>query len=122
MDETVHGLTTKIRQRKKSMTCTDKEEVEGSFDLKNLEIILCTLSFILIYLSLLEIWKECLMREDTEQQYKICTSLVGRHNTSSLLMFQCWVIVVVFHNILSFMIQISKKSNVTTSIFRKQCQ
>ena len=34
MEETVHDLTTKIRQRKKSMTSTDKEEVEGSFNLK----------------------------------------------------------------------------------------
>ena len=48
------------------------------------------------------------MRENTEQQYKQCTSLVGRHNNSSLMMFQCWVMVVVFHNILSFMIQIKK--------------
>ena len=30
MEETVHDLTTKIRQSKKSMTCTNKEEVEGS--------------------------------------------------------------------------------------------
>ena len=34
MEETVHDLTGKIRQRKKSMTFTDKEEVEGSFNLK----------------------------------------------------------------------------------------
>ena len=34
MEETVHGLTTKTRQRKKSMTSTDKGEVEGSFNLK----------------------------------------------------------------------------------------
>ena len=58
MEEDVHGLTIKIRQRKKSMTSTDKEEIEGSFNLKNPELILCTLSFILIYLSLLENWKE----------------------------------------------------------------
>ena len=32
MEETVHGITTKTRQRKKSMTFTDKEEVEGSFN------------------------------------------------------------------------------------------
>ena len=31
MEETVHGLTTKIRQREKSMTCTDKDIVEASF-------------------------------------------------------------------------------------------
>ena len=88
------------------MTWTNKEEVEGSFNLKNLEIIICTLFFIIIYLSSVEIWKVCWMRETTDQQYKICTKLVGRHNTSSLLMFKCWVMVVVFHNILSFMIPI----------------
>ena len=35
MQETVHDLTTKIRQREKYITSTDKEEVEGSFNLKN---------------------------------------------------------------------------------------
>ena len=34
MEETVHDLTTKIRQRKKSITYTDKYYVEGSFNLK----------------------------------------------------------------------------------------
>ena len=34
MEETVHNLATKIRQRKKSMTITDKYDVEGSFNLK----------------------------------------------------------------------------------------
>ena len=48
------------------------------------------------------------MREHTKQQYRICTSLVGRHNTSSLLMFRCWVMVVVFHNVLIFMRQFKK--------------
>ena len=33
MEETVHDLTNKIRQRKKLMTCTNREEVEGSFNL-----------------------------------------------------------------------------------------
>ena len=32
MVETVHYFTTKNRQRKKSMTCTNKEEVKGSFN------------------------------------------------------------------------------------------
>ena len=32
MEETVHDINTKIRQRKKLITCTDKEEVEGSFN------------------------------------------------------------------------------------------
>ena len=34
MEETVRDIATKIRQRKKSMTSTDKEEVEGSLNLK----------------------------------------------------------------------------------------
>ena len=33
MEETVHDITTKMRQRKKSMTWTNKEEVEGHFKL-----------------------------------------------------------------------------------------
>ena len=33
MEETVHGLNTKIIQRKQSMTCTDKDYIEGSFNL-----------------------------------------------------------------------------------------
>ena len=32
-EETVHGITTKMRQRKKSMTWNNKEEVEGHFNL-----------------------------------------------------------------------------------------
>ena len=34
VEEIVNNLTTKIRQRKKSMTTTDKEDGEGSFYLK----------------------------------------------------------------------------------------
>ena len=34
MEETVHDLTKNIRQGKKSMTTTDKEYVDGSFNLK----------------------------------------------------------------------------------------
>ena len=34
MEETVNDITKKIRQRTKSMTSTDKEEFEGSFNLK----------------------------------------------------------------------------------------
>ena len=33
MEETVHYITTEMRQRKKSMTWKNKEEVEGSFNL-----------------------------------------------------------------------------------------
>ena len=47
---------------------------------KTPEVIICTLSFILICLSLLEIWKELLMREHEKQPCIICTILVGRHN------------------------------------------
>ena len=32
MEEAVHDITTKIRQSKKTMACTNKEEVEGSFN------------------------------------------------------------------------------------------
>ena len=35
---------------------------------KKPELILCTLNFIVIYLNLLEIWIECLMREHTKQK------------------------------------------------------
>ena len=34
IQETVHDVTTKIRQRKKYMTCTDKYYVDVSFNLK----------------------------------------------------------------------------------------
>ena len=34
MEETVHDITTKNRQRKKPMTTTDKDEVEGYFNFK----------------------------------------------------------------------------------------
>ena len=33
MEETVHDITTKMSQKKKSMTWTNKEEVEGHFNL-----------------------------------------------------------------------------------------
>ena len=33
MEETLHDITTKMKQRKKSMTWTNKEEVEGHFNL-----------------------------------------------------------------------------------------
>ena len=108
MEETVHNLTTKIRQRKKSMTCTDKDIVEGSF---NLEKTVNNTMYTFFYSNIsgfsgnLEVMLD---EGNTEQQYRICTSLVERHNTSSLLMFQCWVMVVVFHNSLSFMIQMNK--------------
>ena len=108
-----------VRQKKKEMTWTDKEEVEGSFNLTKPGNNTMHPFLIIIYLSLVEIWKVFWIRETTEQKYKQCTNLVGRHNNSSLLMSQCWVMVVVFHNILSFMISIKKVSNVTTSVCGK---
>ena len=33
MEETVHDITNKIIQRKKSMTCSNKEKFEGTFNL-----------------------------------------------------------------------------------------
>ena len=48
-------------------------------------------------------WWEKIENNNTEY-----AQAVGRHNTSSMLMFQCWFIVLVYHNILSFMIQIKK--------------
>ena len=52
----------------KSMMCTDKYIGEDSFNLETLEIILCRFFLILVYLSLVEIWKEFIMRENIEQQ------------------------------------------------------
>ena len=40
-----------------------------------------------------------------KDQYKICTILFVRSNTSSLLMYQYWVMVVAFHNILKFYVK-----------------
>ena len=108
IEEKVHDITTKIRQRKNKWHVPIKKNFRTPSIWQNMEIILCTLFLILIYLSLVEIWKECWMMETTEKQYKQCTSFFGRHISSSLLMFKCWVIVLVFHNILNFMIQIKK--------------
>ena len=67
--------------------------------------------FIQIYLSLLEIYKECLMREGTKHRYKICTRLVGSQITQSMLIYNCWVMVVLFHNILSSMTKLKININ-----------
>ena len=85
------------------MTYTDKYEVEGWFNLNHSKVISQIVSFILIFLNLLEIWMEFLMREHIKQPNIICKSLVERHNSSSPLIYWCWFMVVVFHNILSFM-------------------
>ena len=101
MEETVHDITTKMRQSKKSITWTNKEEVEGHFNLTKPGTNTMHTFFNSNTSEFGGIWKVFWMKEIKDQQYIICTKLVGRHNTSSLLMFQCWVIVVVFHNILS---------------------
>ena len=67
MEETVHDITTKMRQRKKSMTWKNKEEVEGSFNLTKPGNNTMHTFFIILYLSLVEIWKVCWMRENTYQ-------------------------------------------------------
>ena len=90
------------------MTSIDKYEVEGSFNLKTSKNNIMYAFFIRIYLSLMEICKECLMREHAKKTYRIFTRLVGRHNSSSMLMYQCWFMVVVFHNILTFMTEFKK--------------
>ena len=48
---------------------------------------------------------------------KIRKNFFGRQITSSLMMYLCWVMVVVSHNTLSFMTE--QKTNVTTSISGK---
>ena len=115
MEETVHDLTTKIRQ-KKSMTCTNKEEVEGSFNLTkpgNNNIHIFFYSNISEFGGNLEgMLDEGRCRNTVQNMHKIG----WKAQFSSLLMFPCWVRVVAFHNILSFMIQINNKSNVITSI------
>ena len=106
MEETVHDLTTKIRQRKKSVTYTDKDYVEGSFNLRKYR---SNNMHTLFYSNISEFagnLEEFLMREHTKQLYTIYTSLVGSHNSSSMLMFRCCFMVVVFHSILGFMIEL----------------
>ena len=51
---------------KNPMKITDKDGVDISINLKYPDIISCTLSVIQISLSLIEIFKECLMREGTK--------------------------------------------------------
>ena len=76
MKEIFHDITTKMRQRKTSMTWTNKEEVKGSFNLTKPGNNTMHTFFIIIYLSSVEIWKVCWMRETTDQHsYRIMTSL-----------------------------------------------
>ena len=71
MEETVHGITNKMRQREKSMTWTNKEKVEGYFNLTKPGNNTMHTFFIIIYLSSVEIWKVFWMKENTDQQYMI---------------------------------------------------
>ena len=107
MEETFHDITTKIRQRKKSMTCNGKEEVEGYFNYKTPG----TNTIHTFFYSNISEFAGNLEGMLDEGKYRtiniICTILVGRHNNSSMMMFQCWVMVVVFHNILSFITQLN---------------
>ena len=88
------------------MASTDTNEVEGSLNLKtSINNIMHTL----FYCNISE-FSRPLQKNIDEGTYKttikICTSLVGRHNYSSPVMYPCWVMVVVFRNILSFMTDI----------------
>ena len=48
------------------------------------------------------------MREHTKQLYRTCTRLFGKQNPLNLMMFGCWGIVVVGHNLLSLMKEFKK--------------
>ena len=88
-EETVQVITNKIRQRKKLLTCINKEKVEGNFNLtKPGNNTMHTFFYSNIY-EFGGSLEGMLDEETTEQQYKKCTILVKRHNTSSMLMFQC---------------------------------
>ena len=80
-------------------------------------IMSCILTFILIYLSFLEIEKEWWMRGCTNSFIEI-HQMVRRLITSIMIMYQCWVMVLVSHNFLSSMIEF-KMLNITTSICGK---
>ena len=77
------------------------------------------LSFIQIYLSFLEILKECLMKGCIKHPYNIRTRLVGRKITSSLLMYQYCIMVMVFQNFLSSMTKFKRNISFTTFICGK---
>ena len=66
-------------------------------------------------MSFQETWKYCSMSKHTKHPYNICTNLVGRKIILSLLMNQCKVVGLVFHDILFFMTELKNKNN-TTSI------
>ena len=76
MEETVHDLNTKIRQRKKSMTTSDKYEVEGYFNFKTSRN---NIIYNLFYSNISEFSGklEGMHAEVTyKHPYKICTNLV----------------------------------------------
>ena len=70
MEEKVHDLTTKLRQRKKSTKNTDKHEVEGYFDLKTRRQNIMYTSPLQIYLSLVVNRKELLVSGCTKNNTK----------------------------------------------------
>ena len=107
MEEIFHYITKKLDQEK-SMTSTDRKDVEVSFSLKTSRHNIMHTFFIQIYMSLQETQKECLMREHTKQPYEICTNQVVRVINLCLLMYQWWVMVLVFLNILSSMKEVKK--------------
>ena len=72
---------------------------------KHPKIISCVLYFIQISEFSGSI-KEIIDEESKQNPYKKFTNLVGRQINSIMLMYNCWVIVVVFHNILSFMTEL----------------
>ena len=84
------------------MTSTDKEEVEGSYNFKTFK---SNTMHAFFYSNISEFSGNLqgMLNAGTLKKNRICTSLVGRHNYSSPLMYRCWFMVVVFHNIFSFM-------------------
>ena len=95
------------------MTCTNKEKVEVSFNLKKP---VNNTMHTFFYYNISEFGGKL---EGTLDEGNYRTTVQTMHNTSSLLIFQCWLMVLLFHNILSLMIPIKKVSNVTTSICGK---
>ena len=91
------------------MTTTDKYAVEESFNLKASRH---NIMYTFFYSNVFEFYGNLQGMLD-EGRYK--TSIQNMHkidwkeNYFTLLMYQCWVMVVVFHNILSFKKKIKKK-------------
>ena len=91
------------KQDKKSMKSTNKDSVDGYF---NLTTPIHNIMHNLFYYNISEfagnlqgILDEGTYKTTIQNMHK----LGWKENYSSTLMYQCWVMVVVFHNILSFM-------------------